>query len=152
MSGSGLLRLVRRTSGRRGREPKPARGGDSPQRPRAWEKEDKAATERDRAALVVGPGNRLGRLKFLGLIPSEQVVLLYLLGNMLIALKFLKIWRETAFAGLGSADGRCVRTQQMYRDTLHTYLIKKIPVLLRPFLTAVQAMLAYGGLRRLDVR
>lgn len=34
------------------------------------------------------------------LIPTEQVVLQYLLGNMLIALKFLKICGETDFAEL----------------------------------------------------
>lgn len=62
------------------------------------EKEDKAASEWDGAVPIMGPGSRLERVKFLGLIPTEQVVLLYLVGNTLIALKFLKIWRETGFA------------------------------------------------------
>lgn len=64
-------------------------------------KDDKAATEWDRTVPVMVTRSTLERLKFLGLIPTEQVAFLYLLGNTLIAMKFLKIWKETEFVELG---------------------------------------------------
>jgi len=59
------------------------------------------------------------------LIPTEQVVLQHLPGNMLIALKFLKICGETDFAELGmllkagmEEHNKCIR------GNFYEYLIK----------------------------
>lgn len=77
-----------------GRELKPVFGGDFPTIARSvLRKRTKQPPSGMELDPFHNPGSRLERLKFLHLIPTEQVVLLYLLGNMLIALKSLKIWR-----------------------------------------------------------